>query len=125
MDQSTLVAQGHELLELLDKANIAIKVALWFHNADVDSWKLWLVPVGNLANNKHEFYRRMSEVITPNKAALGGLDVSDTELIVDKHPVIMALAGAFRVSGQSSMSINQSMMNGFYIPEAIVIRYEI
>jgi hypothetical protein len=44
MDQNTLVSSGHALVSELDKAGFRPRLAMWVHNTDTDTWKLWIVP---------------------------------------------------------------------------------
>lgn len=124
MDQSLLVTSGHQLVDLLRDRGLNIKAALWFHNVDADSWRLWIVPSKEM-KDKHEFYRIVSETISAHRASLPGIDASDTELIPENHPVISALKGSFKVTGRSTISIESSYFNGFYLPRAIVIEYDL
>lgn len=124
MDQSLLVTSGHQLVDLLRARGLNIKAALWFHNVDADSWRLWIVP-GKEMKDKHEFYRIISETISAHRNFLSGIDASDTELIMENHPVISALRGAFKVTGQSTVTIENSYLNGFYLPRAIIIEYDL
>ncbi|WP_156467570.1 hypothetical protein [Methylobacterium sp. Leaf102] len=124
MDQKILVTAGHELIRLLRERNINIKAALWFYNTDIDAWRLWLVPDVSI-KDKHSFYRNISEILSGHKELTLCIEVSDTEMITEKHPAIKALQGMFKVTDRSSITIDNSMLNGFYLPKAIVIEYDI
>ena len=87
MDQNTLVSAGHALVKALDAVGLNPRLAMWVHATDTDTWKLWIVPPVSL-NDKQEFYRRVSEVVTKNRADLGGIDASDTEMVLDSHAAV-------------------------------------
>ena len=87
MDQNILVSSGQELMRLLEGKGIKVRAALWVHNTDIDSWKLWFVPPKNY-ENKQEFYRTISEAVQENSASLSGIDAGDTQMIKESHPAM-------------------------------------
>lgn len=124
MDQALLVRNGHHLLDALAQKGMPARAALWVHDLDVDSWRLWIVPPKSVSN-KHEFYRKVSEVISENGSDLAGTDASDTEMISETHPAIQGLSQMFHVSGKSSIHLKNSLMNGFYLPDGIILHMEL
>lgn len=125
MDQKLLVGPDIEasrnLVSLMDEAGITPRAALWVYNEDTDDWRLWIVPAVHL-KDKLEFYRRVSEIVTKNRQILGDLDASSTEFVVDTHPAIKGLKPVIRVEGLSNTRFTHNMLNGFYLPDAIILR---
>jgi hypothetical protein len=124
MDQSLLVSSGHALIKALDDANMPPRVAMWVHNADANTWKLWIVPPKEFVD-KHKFYRRISEIVTDERAALGGIDASDTEMVLDSHPAMAGLGRMVKMEGLGVINFPGNVFNGFYLPDGIVLRSNI
>jgi hypothetical protein len=124
MDQNTLVSGGHALVRELDNAGLHPRAAMWVHNTDTDTWKLWIVPPRGLTD-KHEFYRRISVIVANNRAALGGIDTSDTEMILDTHPAMKGMEQFMRMPGLGSVHFSGNRVNGFYMPDGIILRADL
>jgi hypothetical protein len=124
MDTNVLVTTGTNLLRILDKEGLSPRAAMWVHNPEIDSWRLWVVPAKSMSD-KRQFYRLVAEAISKHRTDLQGIDASDTELITDTHPAISALSKTFRVEGSSSIFISNNMLNGYYIPDGIILRMAI
>src|SRR5262249_20074026 len=95
MDQNVLVASGHALVKALDAIGIPPRAAVWVHNTDTDTWKLWIVPHKEVSDQR-TFYRQVAEVVTKNRDQLSGLDASDTEMVSEAHPAIAGLSRIVR-----------------------------
>jgi hypothetical protein len=121
MDQNILVNSGHALVTALDDSGIPPRLAMWVHNTETDTWKLWIVPDPSM-KDKREFYRRVSEIISKNQAAFGGIDASDTEMLADNHPAIRGLSRFIRAQGLCSITFSGNVFNGFYLPDGIILR---
>jgi hypothetical protein len=124
MDQNILVTSGHALVRALDKAGIPPRAALWVHNTETDTWKLWLVPPHGMTD-KRDFYRRLAEIITKNRSELGGIDASDTEMVLDSHPAMKGLKNFIRAPGLGSIHFSGNRFNGFYLPDGIILRVDL
>lgn len=120
MDQSTLVASGHALIEALTKQGVRPRAAMWVYNDEVDTWKLWIVP-DKPKTDVREFYRHISEAVTKNREKIGSLNPGDIELVQDNHPAIRQLRGMFRVGALSSIHLRDNMLNGFYLIDGIIL----
>ena len=114
-----MVNSGHDLVEALDGKGLPIGAAVWVHNTDVDTWKLWLVPRSK--TDKREFYRKVAEAISNDRIRFLDIDTSDTELIEKGHPAIDALNGFAKVSGRRSIHMANNMLNGYYMTDGIVV----
>jgi hypothetical protein len=121
MDQSILVRSGKLLVEGLDHAGDRPRAAVWVHNGETDTWKLWIV-LQPSASDQREFYRRVSEIVAKNRDQLGGIDASDVELVSESHPAIRGLAAMMRVEGLSDVHLSNNRLNGFYLPDGIILR---
>jgi hypothetical protein len=121
MDQSTLVSSGHALVKAMDDAGFRPRLAMWVHNTETDTWKLWLVPARGKID-KADFYRRIAQIVSKQRAELGGIDASDTEMILDSHPAIAGLSRFIRAPGLNSINFAGNRFNGYYLPEGIILR---
>ena len=121
MDQETLVKQGKALVVALDRVGFIPRIAMWVHSTDTDTWKLWIVPPKGFSD-KREFYRRVAEIISSNRIELGGLDVSDTEMVQDSHPAMKGISRFIRVPDLAAVSFSGNRFNHFYLPDGIILR---
>lgn len=124
MDQEILVTSGHALVKALDNDGLSPRIAMWVHNVDTDTWKLWIVPPKDM-NDKREFYRRISEVISRNYDSIGGIDASNAEMIADNHPAMKGLSGFIKCKGLGSICFTGNRFNGFYLPDGIILRSDL
>jgi hypothetical protein len=124
MDQELLVKAGHIIIQELTDIQKAPRAALWVHSTDTDTWKFWIVPA-RTQTDKREFYRVLSVIISKRRADLGGIDAADAEMILDNHPAIKGLGKAFRVGGQSAITVKDCVFDGYYLPEAIILEMQI
>jgi hypothetical protein len=123
MDKSLLVRSGHALVDLLEANGVRPAAAIWVRGTDIDSWRLWIVPPENF-KDKRDFYRRVSEIISNNPDSFQGIDASYVDMVTPDHPAISALSRMFRVGGQGDVSIQSNMLNGFYLPDGIILRMD-
>jgi hypothetical protein len=97
---------------------------MWVHNTDTDTWKLWIVPSAGV-KDKHEFYRRIAEIVSKNRAALGDIDASDTEMVLDTHPAMRGIGRFLGIRGLGSAYFLGNMFNGYYLPDGIILRSDL
>jgi hypothetical protein len=74
------------------------------------------------ALDKRQFYRKVAEAISRHKDTTQGIDVGDTEVVPETHPAIAALSKMFRIEGTSSIFLSNNMLNGYYLPDGILLR---
>ncbi len=120
MDKSILVASGHALIDALSDRGIAPRAVIWVYTPEIEAWKLWVVPHRSIID-KREFYRHVSEIITKNRDKFGGIDAGDIEMILENHPAIRGLSRVFRVPVKSDVQATNNMLNGFYLPDCIIL----
>ncbi len=121
MDTNLLVESGRSFLAVLDREGIKLRAAVWVHNRDTGRWRLWIVPAEEITD-KRLLYRRIAEAIARHRGELPGFDVGDAEFVSPTHPAIKALGRTFRVEGDSSVFVSDNMLNGFYLPDGIILR---
>ncbi len=120
MDQYLLVEAGTNLVEALERDGVRLKVAVWVRLAEAEDWRLWLVPAAKV--ERRAFYRRVAEVIAAGEAEFYGLSASDTQMIDEHHPAIVGLRANGQMNGRTPARLATTMLNGFYLPEGIVLR---
>jgi len=67
----------------------------------------------------------VSEAISKNRADLGGIDASDTEMVLDSHPAAKGLRGFMRMPGLGSAYFSGNRFNDFYLPDGIILRIDL
>jgi hypothetical protein len=121
MDQSTLVSSGHALVTAMDAAGFGPRLAMWIHNTDTDTWKLWLVPPQG-KENQAEFYKNIVQIVSQHRVELGDIDASDTEMVLEAHPAVQGLRKFIKVPGLGSAHFSGNRFNGYYLPDGIILR---
>ena len=124
MDQNTLVSSGHALVKAMEAAGFRPRVAMWVHNTDIDTWKLWLVPPAG-HKDKADFYRRIAQIVSKHRAELGGIDASDTEMVLDSHPAMQGLGRFMKSPGLGNIRFSGNRFNGFYLPDGIILSVDL
>jgi len=114
---------GFALLKALDDAHVPPRAAIWVHNSDTDTWKLWIVPHPSI-KDKREFYRRIAEIISQKRVDVGGLDASDAEMVAAEHPAVQGLQFLTRAKFARAHFSNVKL-EGFYLPDGIILRMEL
>lgn len=115
------VAGAQKLLSLLEGVGLQIRAALWVLNPDVGIWRLWLTPL-TPHSDKREFYREIAKTVAEHRTEVCGLDTSDIELIHAEHPALKGLRSFLRIEGFSSVRFSKNMLNGYYLPDAVILR---
>ena len=121
MDQNTLVTSGHALVSAMDATGFAPRLAMWVHNTDTDTWKLWLVPPTG-KDDKADFYRHIVQIVTKDRENFGNIDASDTQMVLDTHPAVQGLRSFMRMPGLGSAYFSGNRFNGYYLPDGIIMR---
>jgi hypothetical protein len=124
MDQNVLVTGGQAMVKALDSAGIPPRVAMWVHDTDSDTWKLWIVPPVGM-KDKHEFYRRVAALISAHRTDFGGIDTSDTEMILDSHPAMEGLRNFIKAPGLNSIYFPGNRFDKFYLSDGIILRADL
>jgi len=123
MDKDLLVNSGHALVRLLDQTRVKPRAAMWVYNPDNDIWRLWIVsPRGT---KEPEFYRNVADAIAKHREILPGLDISSVELVDEEHPAMKGISRLIRMDGLGSAHVSNNRMNGFYLPDGIILRMEL
>lgn len=124
MDKNSLVSEGTTLVEILDKSKLKPRAAMWVYNSETERWRLWIVPAREISD-KFEFYRILASLISQNREKLPELDISDIELKKEDHPAVRGLNSFIRMEGLGSTHFSNNRLNGFYLPDGIVLRMAI
>lgn len=120
MDKNILVTDGRALIDALSDQGAQPRAALWVHSSETDTWQFWVVPHKSIAN-MHDFYRQVSTTISQNQTSMGSLDSADVKFVKDEHPAMQALGRAFKVGRGSMMEFQSSTLNGFFMPDCIIL----
>lgn len=108
----------------MDESGFGPRLAMWVHNTDTDTWKLWLVPPKGKVD-KEEFYRRIVEIVSKKRTELGNIDASDTEMVLDTHRAVKGISRFIKMTELSSAHFNGNMFDGYYLPDGIILRSDL
>jgi hypothetical protein len=115
------LASGRELLLSLDQANFPVFAALWLFRPESADWTFYIgsVEVDNLG--KHDAYAHL-------QAILDGIDsrvsLREISLVGSADPFLSLIVGAFGIGGVSEVRVQNSMINGVLIPDALIYRLQ-
>jgi hypothetical protein len=117
------VKAGRLIVKSLGDKGALPRAALLVHTTDTE---LWILPHSSLTD-KREFYRQIVSIVSKHRPELDGVDAADVEMITDKHPAIegMRHARAFEPTGLSVINVKISLINGYYLAEAIILQMEL
>jgi hypothetical protein len=124
MDPSTLVASGQALIKALDDSGFRPRLAMWVHNPEADTWRLWIVPPSG-QSDKRSFYARVSEAISDKRSVFGTMDAADVQMIPDTHPAVRGLANFIKIPDLGNAMFSGNRFNGFYLPDGIILRSDL
>jgi hypothetical protein len=116
-----IVADGHQLLEQLDKANIPIDAALWLYSSEAQQWRLILAsPLVHLEGPKHLYKHVQGRLIkTPDSQ----ITLSDISVIDTSDPFITILRKAIKTGkGISDIRFKKGFIHGIQIESAVIYR---
>lgn len=97
-----------------------VRAALWLHETDDDRWNLWLVPSKTLTS-QWDFYHTVVKVVAENRRRFHNFDPADVALAKEDHPAWPGLAELMKVRGEKDIELRNNLVNGFYIPEGILL----
>jgi hypothetical protein len=131
MGQEALVAPNVEgarrLVQLMDEAGAPPVAVLWVHEAERDEWRLWIAPSripgsAETGSALRAFYGFIASLVVKHRAELAGLDPGDVAMVAADHPAIRGLSGFVRAEAGRPVVVSNQMLNGYFLPHAVVIR---
>ena len=125
MAEATLVEPNvrgaQSLVRFMDESGLRPRAALWTYTSDTDSWKLWIVPPIGLTD-KREFYLRLADIFAAHAEQLTGLGAGEVQFVDAEHPVIRGLGKIFQAEGPGEIRFTNNLLNGYFLPDAVIIR---
>jgi hypothetical protein len=116
-----MVAAGESLLRALDKAAVEVTAALWLLAPGESEWRLVISAPDIASKGPHAFYQKIDHALR----RLGGspLSMSLVSALLPTHPLLALLRVALgRVPGISRLRFRQNVINGQFIPDALIYR---
>jgi hypothetical protein len=123
MDKDAMVKSAHALIDSLEEKGHRPKFVMWVHKGDSDTWKLWLKPDKDLADQQ-QFYRTLSSIMADEPFVELGITAGDVEFLPQDHLASKSVASVIRSTGKGSITMSQNVLNGFLIPDGILVRSE-
>lgn len=123
MDQTALVSEGTKLVGWLDQTEVKPRAAMWVYNSEADRWRLWIVPSREM--DKVEFYLAVANVLTEHREELPTFDISLVEFKSAKHPAVAGLGRMIHMEGLGAAHVSNNMLDGFLLPDGIILRMAI
>lgn len=127
MDQTTLVttdiAIGSKVLELLDRSNAQISLAMWLRLPEYDDWRLALSSKSLDGEEPARAYGRVHEVL--DKAGISFQQTPTLMILKMSDPFLRALRKTFRKTKTvEGMRLGGQMIGGRFVDDAIVYRIQ-
>jgi hypothetical protein len=97
---------------------------MWVQSGDGGSHRLWIVPTSTGKLDKRDVYREIAMIISEDRPSFRGIDIGDIEIIDSDHPVAKGMKGMVRVAGFSSVYFSGNILNGYYLPDGVILRAE-
>lgn len=127
MDKTALVANefamGAKVLEALDRADLAIRVALWLHSPDYDDWRLVLSSRRLDGAPLDEAFGLVHDALEED-----GIPLEQTPTLMIMRmtdPFIKALRQSLaKVKGVEGMRLGGQMLGDRFVHDARVLRVE-
>lgn len=125
MVEETLVGPNVRLAQtlttILDREGLSPRAVLWARPSDAGSWKLWIVPALG-EDDKRDFYLRVAKTFAGHQSELVGFDIGDVQFVRADHPAISGLQEFGRIDGVNEVRFSNNLLNGYFLPDAIVVR---
>jgi hypothetical protein len=124
MDTSALVREGKRLIELMDGAGLSPKAAILVPDSETGTWRIWVVPPKEeyLKISQFNYHGKISSTIVDHQDQFSLLTGGDVDLRSAEHPAIRALAVVVRLDGIGDVHLRAIAINGFFVPDCIVLR---
>jgi hypothetical protein len=97
---------------------------MWVYKADLDAWKLLIVP-GKSYSDVREFYHLLSSVVSEHRLELDPVDTADVEMAKDTHPAVKAINSLIKITGDSTFIAEKSNFGGVYLDKLIVLHMDV
>lgn len=125
MAEATLVGPdvraAQRLTELLDARGYPPRAVLWVYAPEGDSWRLWIVPSPDLSD-KRQFYLEVAKIFSAHSTEFQGMDLGEVQFVKLDHPAVVGLGAFMKVDGVGSVRSSSNMLNGYFLPDAIIVR---
>jgi hypothetical protein len=112
------ISATHRTLEKLDRAGFSMSTALWSVD-DTGTWTLHIHTGLVDLNGSADTYRKLQAALA---GTAGLIPLRSIQLLPHKHPVSQALRGAIVVGKFGDARLRDSMINGVFLEDVILVR---
>lgn len=117
------VGGARALMSLLEADGLTIKAAVFVLSTEGSNWRLWL-EFAEPFTDKREAYRRIASIVAAHQHEIGGIDTSDIDLVASNNKALDALGRMMRVGAGGQVQLSNSMFDGVFLPEAIILKMD-
>lgn len=116
-----MIEEGRRLLTALDKADVAVRAALWLYNSERETWTLQLAMPAFDALGPRASYEALEKVI---RSAKIGLRLDQVGVARSDAPMIETLRSAVKtpVKAVSGIWFTQNVVEGVVVEDAYIYR---
>jgi|688.fasta_scaffold318048_3 hypothetical protein len=108
------IEQGRKFLELLDRAGISVKGAVWIYQADNERWRLFIFT--------DEARHGSKDLLLKAIDAGADIDLSSVQFDTTENPLFKGLKQFVRVEGVSQVRMQKNIFGGVYVEDAVIYR---
>jgi len=120
-----LTASGRRLVELLDKARVNLRSALWLYRPESEDWVLVLALPEVASQGPRAAYRRIERVFSSDRAELAPLKLDDVMVVMPTDPLLQLLGHTIQTGPSiSEIRFSQNRIGDTLIEDALIYRLQ-
>ncbi len=118
-----MIDEGAELTEHLDKANLAVRAALWLYLADSNTWRLIFALPEVRIDGPKKVYKKVQKVLKKIPEDQPSIALRNITVMDNLDPLINLLKIALKTGpGISGIRFSKNTINGQLIEDAYIYR---
>jgi hypothetical protein len=73
-------------------------------------------------DDKRAFYLQVARIVAEHQSELSGFDIGELQFVRADHPAIRGLRTFVRVDGVSDIRMTNNLLNGYLLPDSVIVR---
>jgi hypothetical protein len=118
-----MIEAGAELTRKLDESGLAVTVALWLFDPELNEWRLVFASPDVGTKGPRDVYERIRQAIDQLGEKASPVPLSVVELLDANADLVRLLRVAVRTgSGVKPIRFSKNVINGHFIDDALIYR---
>ncbi len=115
-----MIQAGADLIRALDAAKVPVTSAFWLYHGEEPDWRLVIASPDVDQLGLRQFYGTLVDHLHAlNRPELNSSYVT---AVAPNDPIVSALRKVFKLPGISSIRFTGNVINGIFIPDALIYR---